>query len=85
MGFRYQRLLGSIGLRANLLNAGAGISDRGSWTTVEARVSDSTTEPGSADLSYVVIEHSQKPVQALGPVLLMIVLAVLAFVVAAQG
>jgi len=76
MGFRLRIIRG---LRVNFLGSGAGtsVADRGLWSTTKAA-------PGR-ELPYVVIEQTHKPARALGLVLLMIVLAALAFVVAAQG
>ena len=79
MSLRMQRLF-LPPLRRNFTEAG--IEGRGAWST--ARAHPVTQLPGK-ELSYVIIEQRHQPVRALSLVLLMIVLAALAFVVAAQG
>ena len=88
MGFLFQRPFRIIsGLRVNFSESGAStIGDRGAWSTNGPLAGTGTTGglPGTG-LSCVIVEQSHNPARALGLVLLMVVLAALAFVVAAQG
>ena len=82
MGFRFQRPLGIADPRVNLWDSGTGIEARGAWSTRRPRSGDSTADE---EFSYVIIEQARRPFRALAIVLLMVMLAALAFVVAAQG
>ena len=84
MGFRFQRWFPIIpGLRVNFSESGVG--GRGAWSTTGPRGIGTTPGLPGTELCYVVVEQSHKPARALGLVLLVVVLAALALVVAAQG
>jgi hypothetical protein len=86
MGFHLQRPFRSFpGLRVDFTEAGAGFMGRGAWSTTPSRGTDTTADPPLTELSCVLVEESHKPAKALGLVLLLIVLAALTLVVAAQG
>jgi Protein of unknown function (DUF4236) len=86
MGFRFQRPFRIVSeLRANFSESGLSttIGRRGAWSTTRP-LAGTGSLPGTR-LSYVVIEQSHDRARALGLVVLIVVLAALAFVAAAQG
>lgn len=89
MGYRFQHPFPIIsGRRVDFLESGVSTSmgRRGVWSTTKPLSGTGGTDglPGEG-LSYAIVEQSHKPARALGFVLLTLVLAALAFVVAAQG
>ena len=79
------RILPSLRVNFSESGASSSVADRGAWSTTRPHGIGAGVGSPESGLSYVVIEQSHNPARALGRVLLMIALAALAFVVAAQG